>query len=52
MNVPMTAELLDRCHVVIHLAAAVGVQLIVECPVRTLETDIKDTEIILALASL
>ena len=52
INVPMTAELLDRCHVVIQLAAAVGVQLIVECPVRTIETNIKDTEIILALASL
>jgi len=47
----MTAELLDRCPVVIQLAAAVGVKLIVECPVRTIETNIKDTEIILELAS-
>jgi len=51
MNVPVTAELVDRCHVVFHLAAAVGVKLIVESPVRTIETNIKGTEIILELAS-
>jgi len=50
MNVPVTAELVDRCHVVFHLAAAVGVRLIVESPVRTIETNIKGTEIILELA--
>ncbi len=36
MNVPMTAELVDRCDTVFHLAAAVGVRLIVESPVRTI----------------
>ena len=46
MNVPVTAELVDRCYVVFHLAAAVGVKLIVESPVRTIETNIKGTEII------
>jgi len=51
MNVPVTAELVDRCHVVFHLAAAVGVKLIVESPVRTIETNIKGTEIILELAN-
>jgi len=51
MNVPVTAELVDRCDVVFHLAAAVGVKLIVESPVRTIETNIKGTEIILELAS-
>ncbi len=50
MNVPVTAELVDRCDVVFHLAAAVGVKLIVESPVRTIETNIKGTEIILELA--
>ena len=51
MNVPVTAELVDRCDVVFHLAAAVGVRLIVESPVRTIETNIKGTEIILDLAN-
>ena len=50
MNVPVTAELVDRCDVVFHLAAAVGVKLIVKSPVRTIETNIKGTEIILELA--
>jgi UDP-glucose 4-epimerase len=50
MNVPVTAELVDRCDLVFHLAAAVGVKLIVESPVRTIETNIKGTEIILELA--
>jgi len=50
MNVPVTAELVDRCEVIFHLAAAVGVRLIVESPVRTIETNVKGTEIILELA--
>ncbi len=50
MNVPATAELVDRCDVVFHLAAAVGVKLIVKSPVRTIETNTKGTEIILELA--
>jgi len=50
MNVPATAELVDRCDVIFHLAAAVGVRLIVESPVRTIETNIRGTEIILELA--
>jgi UDP-glucose 4-epimerase len=50
MNVPATAELVDRCDVIFHLAAAVGVRLIVESPVRSIETNIRGTEIILELA--
>jgi UDP-glucose 4-epimerase len=50
MNIPATAELVDRCDVIFHLAAAVGVKLIVESPVRTIETNIRGTEIILELA--
>lgn len=51
MNVPLTAELVDSCDVVVHLAAAVGVRLIVESPVRTIETNIRGTEIVLQLAA-
>ena len=47
----MTAELIDRCDVVFHLAAAVGVKLIVEAPVRTIETNVHGTEIVLKHAA-
>jgi UDP-glucose 4-epimerase len=49
-NAPLMAELVDGCDVIYHLAAAVGVKLIVESPVRTIETNIRLTEIILNLA--
>lgn len=49
-NQALMAELVDLCDVVYHLAAAVGVRLIVESPVRTMETNIRGTEIVLALA--
>jgi len=51
MNVSAVAELVDRCDVIFHLAAAVGVRLIVESPVRTIETNIRGTEIIFQLAA-
>ena len=44
-------ELVDRCDVIFHLAAAVGVKLIVESPVRTIETNVRGTEVVLAAAS-
>jgi UDP-glucose 4-epimerase len=50
-NYRVTAELVDRCDVIFHLAAAVGVKLIVESPVRTIETNVRGTEIILDLAN-
>jgi UDP-glucose 4-epimerase len=50
-NTRVTAELVDRADVIYHLAAAVGVRLIVESPVRTIETNIEGTEVILELAS-
>ncbi|HEX8145402.1 MAG TPA: GDP-mannose 4,6-dehydratase [Pyrinomonadaceae bacterium] len=50
-NQPVTAELVDQCDVIFHLAAAVGVKLIVESPVRTIETNVRGTEVILALAN-
>jgi UDP-glucose 4-epimerase len=51
MNEPLTAELTDRADVVFHLAAAVGVKLIVEAPVRTIETNVHGTEVVLTHAS-
>ncbi|MGE4159216.1 MAG: NAD-dependent epimerase/dehydratase family protein [Planctomycetota bacterium] len=43
----LLAELVDRADHVVHLAAAVGVMLIVEDPVRTIETNILGTELVL-----
>lgn len=51
MNQSLMAELIDRADLVFHLAAAVGVRLIVERPVHTIETNIKGTEIVLRLAA-
>jgi UDP-glucose 4-epimerase len=51
MNRPLMAELVDHCDVVFHLAAAVGVQLIVESPVRTITTNISGTEVVLQMAA-
>ncbi|MEO8070521.1 MAG: NAD-dependent epimerase/dehydratase family protein [Acidobacteriota bacterium] len=51
MNDSLTAELVDRADVIFHLAAAVGVKLIVEAPVRTIETNVHGTEIVLKHAS-
>jgi UDP-glucose 4-epimerase len=50
-HAPTVAELIDQCDVVIHLAAAVGVRLIVESPVRTIETNVHGTEVVLAKAN-
>lgn len=51
MNKPVLAELVDEADVVAHLAAAVGVRLIVESPVRTLDTNIRATELVLQAAA-
>jgi UDP-glucose 4-epimerase len=50
-NQPVTAELVDQCDAIFHLAAAVGVKLIVESPVRTIETNVHGTEVVLSLAN-
>jgi UDP-glucose 4-epimerase len=47
----VVAELVDEADIVYHLAAAVGVDLIVESPVRTIETNVHCTEVVLAQAS-
>jgi UDP-glucose 4-epimerase len=49
-NEAVVAELVELCDVVFHLAAAVGVKLIVESPVRTIETNVHGTEVVLAQA--
>jgi len=51
MNKSIMAELVDEADMIFHLAAAVGVWLIVESPVRTIETNIKGTELVLELAA-
>ena len=48
---PLLAEMIDRADVVFHLAAAVGVKLIVEQPVHTIETNVHETEVVLKHAS-
>lgn len=48
---PVVAELVDEADIVYHLAAAVGVELIIESPVRTIETNVHCTEVVLAAAS-
>lgn len=50
-NVQLMAELVDTCDRIYHLAAAVGVKLIVESPVRTIETNVHLTEVMLTLAN-
>ena len=51
LNEQLMYVLIDRCDVIYHLAAAVGVQLIVDEPVRTIETNIRGTEIVLGIAN-
>jgi UDP-glucose 4-epimerase len=50
-NAPLVSELVDSCDIVFHLAAAVGVRLIVDSPVRTIETNVHGTEVVLRAAA-
>lgn len=50
-NRQLLAELVDESEVVVHLAAAVGVRLIVESPVKTIATNVEGTQVVLELAS-
>jgi UDP-glucose 4-epimerase len=50
-NEPVLAELVDQADVIFHLAAAVGVKLIVESPVHTIETNVQGTEVVLKHAN-
>ena len=50
-NAALVSELVDRCDCTVHLAAAVGVRLIVESPVRTISTNVHGTEVVLDAAA-
>jgi UDP-glucose 4-epimerase len=50
-NRQLVAELVDDADIIVHLAAAVGVRLIVESPVRTIETNVNGTQLILEAAA-
>jgi UDP-glucose 4-epimerase len=50
-NFPVVMELVDMADQVVHLAAAVGVRLIVESPVRTIELNVHGTEVVLRAAA-
>jgi UDP-glucose 4-epimerase len=50
-NRQLLAELVDEADVIVHLAAAVGVRLIVESPVRTIETNVNGTQLVLNAAA-
>ena len=51
LDTPLVVELVDRADCTVHLAAAVGVRLIVERPVHTIETNVKATEVVLDAAA-
>jgi len=51
LDLPLVTECVDRCDVTVHLAAAVGVRLIVERPVHTIETNVGCTETVLEAAA-
>ena len=51
LDVPLVTELVDSADVTVHLAAAVGVKLIVEKPVHTIETNVRATEVVLGAAA-
>jgi UDP-glucose 4-epimerase len=51
LDVPLVTELVDSADVTVHLAAAVGVKLIVERPVHTIETNVRATEVVLGAAA-
>jgi UDP-glucose 4-epimerase len=51
MDRRLLAELVDESDIVFHLAAAAGVRRIIESPVRTIETNVKGTELVLEAAA-
>ena len=51
LDLPLVTECVDQCDITFHLAAAVGVRLIVERPVHTIETNVKASEVVLAAAA-
>ncbi|MDT8370264.1 MAG: GDP-mannose 4,6-dehydratase [Longimicrobiales bacterium] len=51
LNYPMMKDLVAQANRVIHLAAAVGVKKIMDCPVETITTNVRGTEIVLELSA-
>ena len=51
LNVEIMRELVGKCDLIYHLAAAVGVDFIIDNPLQSLTTNIKGTEIVLELAN-
>ncbi len=51
LDAPLVGEMVDQADVTVHLAAAVGVMLIVERPVHTIETNVRATEVVLHAAA-
>jgi UDP-glucose 4-epimerase len=51
LNQRLLAEMVDEADVVYHLAAAVGVKLVVESPVRTIEMNLEGTQVVLEAAA-
>ena len=51
MDKSLLCELVDDCDVIYHLAASVGVRRIIESPVRTIETNVRGTELVLECAA-
>lgn len=50
LNEPLVDKLVERCDVIFHLAAAVGVELIIKRPLESMTTNIKGSEIVLEMA--
>ncbi|GBC77254.1 UDP-glucose 4-epimerase [bacterium HR08] len=51
LNRQLMAELVEWADVIFHLAAAVGVKLVVEEPIRAMETNVRATEVVLEMAA-
>jgi UDP-glucose 4-epimerase len=51
MNVDLMSELMDRCDYIFHMAAVVGVRRVLESPIRTIQSIVQGTDIVLNLAS-
>jgi len=51
LNVELMRRLVDQCDLIYHLAAAVGVDFIIDNPLQSLTTNIRGTEIVLELAN-
>ena len=50
LSEPLVDKLIERCDVVFHLAAAVGVELIIKRPLESLMTNIRGSEVVLEMA--